>query len=616
MTQYRLTASTTQYGDDGFSRFLRSAFLAGAGYERQELDRPVIGIADTTSDFTPCHRNMPQIVESLKRGVLEAGGLPFVFPTINLGEIILSPTSMLYRNLAALETEEMIAAQPMDAAVLLGGCDKTVPAQLMAAASSSVPVILEVVGPMSTDSWRGERLGTCTDCRRMWAAHRAGDLNVEEMTQVELALVPTPGTCTVMGTASTMACMAEALGMMLPGGATPPSFSGERLRHARRTGRRAVEIAREPRTASEILTSEAFENALTVLAAMGGSTNAVIHLLAIARRAGIDLAIDQFDAVSRSMPVLLDVKPTGAGYMEDFHRVGGLPRLLAVLKGRLHLDTVGISGESLGQSLERHPIAHEEQATIRPRESPVFPAGGLAILRGSLAPDSAVLKVSAASTRLLQHTGPALVFDSVADAVNRLDDPHLDVTAEHVLVLRNAGPVGAGMPEAGSLPIHRKLAEAGVIDMVRITDARMSGTAYGTVVLHCSPEAAVGGPLALVRDGDLIELNVRRREVNLLISSDEWALRQSQTIPTPIPHRGWMRVHMTHVMQANEGADLDFLSPSAGAQVNGHSGRSMLVDPVRTRAPCLLGFELALAPSLACLPKREPRTAGGSHGAG
>ncbi|MCW2772067.1 MAG: dihydroxy-acid dehydratase [Nocardioides sp.] len=554
----------TSYGDAGFSRFLRGVFLSGAGFDREELDKPIIGIADLRSDYNPCHRDVPAIVEHVKRGVLEAGGLPMVFPTMSLGELLLSPTSMLLRNLLAMETEELIRAQPMDAAVLIGGCDKTVPAQLMAAASSEVPVIVEVTGPMLTNTFEGERVGACTDCRRLWAKHRAGDLDTAQIQNAEGALATTSGTCMVMGTASTMATMAETLGMMLPGGATPPSPTGDRLRHALQTGRRAVELARDPLLPSQILTVDAFHNALRVLSAIGGSTNAVVHLLAIARRAGVDLALPDFDVASRETPLLLDLKPSGTGYMEDFHRAGGVPVLLKELEGMLRLDHVGVSGTSLRSLLADQGRPARWQTTIRPTSAPLRPSGALAVLTGSLAPDGAVIKVSAATEALLAHTGPAVVFESPEDAALRLDDPSLEITADSVLVLRNAGPVAAGMPEAGSLPIPRRLAEAGVTDMVRVSDARMSGTSYGTVVLHCSPESAVGGPLGLVRNGDLIRLDVPSRSIDLLVDEAELDRRRQDFQPSPAPRRGWHRLYATTVLQAHLGADLDFLSPAPG----------------------------------------------------
>lgn len=549
----------TSYGDAGFSRFLRGAFLAGAGFDGQDLSRPLIGIADLSSDYNPCHRAMPALVEHVKRGVLQAGGLPMVFPTTSLGEALLSPTAMLFRNLLAMETEELIRAQPMDAAVLLGGCDKTVPAQLMAAASSDVPVLLEVTGPMLTNTWEGERLGACTDCRRQWGRYRAGKLDDDQIQVAEGALATTSGTCMVMGTASTMACTAEALGMVLPGGATPPSPTGERLRHATMTGRCAVELAREPVLAREVLRRPAFLNALTVLAAMGGSTNAVVHLLAVARRAGVDLRLQDFDDVSRRVPLLLDLKPSGQGYMEDFHRAGGLPVLLKELAPLLDLDAVGLAGRPLGELLAEVGPPASWQSTIRTLDAPLGPPGALAVLTGSLAPGGAVIKTSAASAELLQHTGPALVFDSPEDAARRLDDPELAATADMVLVLRGAGPVAAGMPEAGSLPIPKVLAQQGVTDLVRVSDARMSGTSYGTVVLHCTPESATGGPLALVRDGDLVRLDVPARRIDLLVEDDELERRRADLEPHPLPERGWARLYAQSVLPASEGADLDFL---------------------------------------------------------
>jgi dihydroxy-acid dehydratase len=547
------------YGDAGFSRYLRGAFLAGAGYDADDLSRPIVGIADLTSDYNPCHRLMPAMVDNVRRGVASAGGVPFVFPTISPGESFSHPTSMLYRNLLAIDTEELIRAQPMDAVVLLGGCDKTVPAQLMAAAVTDVPVVIDVVGPMVAGSWHGEQLGACTDCRRFWARYRAGDLSESDIGEVETQLVNTAGTCMVMGTASTMACVTEALGMMLPGGATPPAPTGTRLRHATVTGRRAVELAGDPILPHEILTLTAFENALRVLAALGGSTNAVVHLLAVARRAGVPLTLDDFDRIARTVPLLVDLKPSGRAYMQDFHNAGGVPVLLKALAEVLDLSHIGVDGRSLGERLESVQTPQSWQDIIHPLGAPLGDVGALAVLHGSLAPDGAVIKVSAASPELLEHEGPALVFDSPEDASVRLDDPDLDVTPDHVLVLRNAGPVAAGMPEAGSLPLPRKLAAGGLRDMVRVSDARMSGTSYGTVVLHCAPESAVGGPLALVRDGDHIRLDVPGRRLDLLVDPSELSRRRSELRAYEPPTRGWRRLHAENVLQANEGADLRFL---------------------------------------------------------
>jgi dihydroxy-acid dehydratase len=546
----------TSYGDDGFSRYLRGAFLAAAGYDREDLSRPMIGIAHTCSDYTPCHRQMPELLDAVRRGVLEAGGLPMAFPTMSLGETLLSPTSMLFRNLAAMETEELIRAQPMDAVVLLGGCDKTVPAQLMAAISADIPALLVVAGPMMTGSWRGTRLGACTDCRQQWARHRAGELSADEINEVEQQLCPTAGTCMVMGTASSMACVVEALGMMLPGGAAAPATTGDRLRHAAASGRRAVALAAEDLTPSRLLTPASFRNALTVLAAVGGSTNAVIHLLAAARRAGIPVDLAEVDRIASGVPLLVDCKPSGVGYMEDFHRAGGVPVLLRALEPLLELDARRVDGRSVREVIGDVEPPQPWQTTIGTLDTPVGPPGALAVLRGSLAPDGALIKVSAATESLLRHRGRAVVFDSPADLA-RIDE--VEVNAEDVLVLRNAGPVGAGMPEAGSFPIPRRLAEAGVKDMVRVSDARMSGTSYGTVVLHCAPEAAVGGPLALVRDGDEIALDVPARSLELLVDAAELERRRAAWSPPPTPERGWRRLYADRVLGADLGADLDFL---------------------------------------------------------
>ena len=549
----------TSYGDQGFSSFLRGAFLAAAGYDGEDLNRPLVGITDLRSDYNPCHRGMGEIIENVKRGVLQGGALPMVFPTMSLGETLLSPTSMLFRNLLAMETEELIRAQPMDAVVLIGGCDKTVPAQMMAAAVSEVPVILEVTGPMITNSWQGERLGACTDCRRMWAKYRAGDIDESEVSAVKGALATTSGTCMVMGTASTMACMAEALGLMLPGGATPPSPTGARLRHATETGRRAAELAHSPVTPRQILDRAGFLNAIRVLAAIGGSTNAIVHLLAVARRAKVDITLKDFDLVAAQTPLLLDLKPSGSGYMEDFDQAGGLPTLMKELAPLLDLEHIGISGKSLGSELLDVAPPQSWQSTIRTLSKPLGPVGALAVLTGTLAPDGAVIKTSAATQELMQHTGPAIVFESSDDVAARIDDPDLVVTANHVLVLRNSGPVGAGMPESGSMAIPRKLAEQGVTDMVRVSDARMSGTSYGTVVLHCAPESAVGGPLSLVRDGDLIRLDVAARRIDLLVDEEELEARRLTITRNPSAARGWRRLYEDHVLQADTGADMDFL---------------------------------------------------------
>ena len=554
-----INRNLTSYGDRQFSIYMRRAFLASAGYDRTDLQRPIVGIVDTSSDYNVCHRQMPEMVNAVKRGVLEAGGLPMVFPTISLHEIMTSPTTMLFRNLQAMDTEEMIRAQPMDAVVLLGGCDKTVPAQLMAAVSANIPAVSVVAGPMLTGSWRGERLGACTDCRRFWAQYRGGQLDSREIGEVEESLVFTGGTCMVMGTASTMACVTEALGLMMPGGAAAPHASGARLKNCVVSGRHAVHLSQKNLRPQDILSRESFLNALTILSALSGSTNAIVHLLAIARRARIDLTLKDFDDISRKVPVLVDCKPAGKGYMQDFFHAGGVPVLLKTLEPLLNTSAMNITGSSLADYLKDIEARAGWQTTIRPLESPLSPPGALAVVKGSLAPDGAVIKTAAADPALLTHRGPAVVFESPEEVAQRIDDPVLGITPDHVMVLRNAGPVAAGMPEAGSMPIPKYLFAKGVKDMVRVSDARMSGTAYGAVVLHCSPEAAVGGPLALVEDGDLIELNVPERRLNLLVDENELARRRAGFKPKSAPERGYLKLHTTHVLQAHLGADLDFL---------------------------------------------------------
>ena len=559
MTLLGVDGGPTSYSDPGFSRFLRRAFLASSGFDADDLVRPVVGIGHTISDYVTCHRDMPQLVDAVRRGVLEAGGLPLVFPTMPLAEILLSPTSMLYRNLLAMEAEELIRAQPMDAVVLVGGCDKTVPAHTMAALSADRPTVQLVAGPMVTGSWEGQRLGACTDCRRSWASYRAGELDEARIAAIQGQLAPTGGTCMVMGTASTMACLVEVMGLAPAGSATAPAPTGDRLRVGSSAGRVAVEAAYQGRTARRIVDHRSITNAIVVLAALGGSTNAIVHLLAIARRAGVALTLDRIAEVVREVPVLVDCKPAGAGYLEDLHRAGGIPALLTRLEPWLERDAAMIEGGTLGQRLANATEPGEWQNTIRRLDDPVAAAGGLAVVRGSLAPDGAVIKPAATDDRLLVHTGPAAVFESPDDAAARIDDPSLKLTVDHVLILRNAGPVGAGMPEAGSLPIPGYLAASGVRDLVRVSDARMSGTGYGTVVLHVSPEAAVGGPLALVRDGDLVTLDVPGGRLDLEVEASELARRRADWRPPPQPVRGWARLFVEHVLPAHLGADLDLL---------------------------------------------------------
>ncbi len=556
-----LARRLTRYGDAEFALFLRQAFLQAQGLTGEALDRPVVGIAQTASDFNPCHASAPALVSAIKRGVTMAGGLPFTFPTISLHESFAFPSSMLLRNLMAMDTEEMLHALPLDAVVLVGGCDKTLPAQIMGAVSAGVPALVAPVGPMLAGSHEGERLGASTDCRRLWAAWRAGEIGETQLREAHEHLMPSHGTCMVMGTAGTMACLAEAFGFVLPGGSSIPAALSERLRFGERTGRQAVELARAGMPAPESrITPASLRNAVTVLQALGGSTNALIHLAAIAGRAGLALDLDEVDRIGRETPVLADLRPVGQGFMEDFHRAGGLPALMRRLGPRLDLTALAADGRTLGDVAESWPEWTDERV-IRRVDNPVAPGEALAVLRGSLAPDGAVLKRAAAGAGLLQHEGPALVFEGLDDLAARIDDPNLPVTPEHVLVLRGAGPIGGpGMPEAGSLPIPRKLARSGVTDMLRISDARMSGTAYGTVVVHVSPEAAVGGPLASVRDGDRIRLDFAGRRLDVLPSDEQMTERRESSRPPHAPERGYARLFAKHVTQADRGCDFDFLT--------------------------------------------------------
>jgi dihydroxy-acid dehydratase len=559
----------TAYGDEGFSLFLRKAFIKAMGYTDDALDRPIIGITNTFSGFNACHRNVPELIEAVKRGVMLAGGLPVEFPTITLHESFAYPTSMYLRNLMAMDTEEMVRAQPCDAVVLIGGCDKTVPALLMGAASANVPAIMLVTGPMITGDHHGERLGACTDCRRVWAKFRAGDVDEREIGEINAKLAPSAGTCMVMGTASTMALCTEALGMMLPGGACPPAVMAERMRHAEASGARAVGMAKEKLTPDRIMTPAAFENALRVLLAVGGSTNAIVHLTAMAGRLGIKLDLDAFDKMGRTTPVLVDLKPTGQGYMEDLYKAGGLAEILKQIRNLMNLDALTVTGRTLGEELAAAPPSFAQQI-VRTTKNPVFKGGSIAVLRGNLAPEGAIIKQAAMDPKLARHEGRAVVFESLEDLANRVDDPKLDVTAKDILVLKNAGPKGApGMPESGYLPIPKKLAQAGVKDMVRISDARMSGTAFGSIVLHVTPESALGGPLALVKNGDRILLDVPKRRLELKVSPAELAKRRKawrKPAARPEDKRGYRKLFMETVTQADQGCDFDFCMPKLTAR--------------------------------------------------
>jgi dihydroxy-acid dehydratase len=550
-----LARNTANYGDRDFALYLRRSFAKSMGYSQTMLDKPVVGIVDTGSDYNNCHRTVPELIEAVKRGVLAAGGLPLVFPTVSLCEPSLFPTSMHYRNLAAIDTEAMLTAQPMDAAVLVGGCDKTVPAQLMAAASADIPAVQLVTGPMLATPFQGERLSACTDCRRYWAMYRAGTVTGERIAEIEGRLATTAGTCGVMGTASTMACLAEALGMIPLGHGSIPAVHADRLRAAEEAGALAVRLIANPIRPSQIITAKSVENALRVLLALGGSTNALIHLTAVAGRIGVKIDLKRLNMLSDTTPVLVDLKPTGEGYMEDFHSAGGMPALLWELRDLLHLDCIDVTGTTLGERLVQP--AFVDRRYIRARSEPVSPVGGIVSLFGSLAPRGAILKRSAATPSLFEMEARAVVFDGLEDLANRIDDPALDVTPGDILVLKNAGSLTpAGMPEAGYLPIPRKLAMSGVKDMVRMSDCRMSGTAFGTIVLHITPEAAAGGPLALVESGDIIRLSVKDRSLDLLVAEDVLAKRRATWVAPEKPKRGWDRIIHDQVLQADEGCDL------------------------------------------------------------
>jgi dihydroxy-acid dehydratase len=554
------------YGDRDFSIYMRRAFAKSMGYSGDELKRPVVGIAFTHSKFNPCHRHFPELLDAVKRGVAAAGGLALEFPTISLHESTLAPNSMKFRNLMAMDTEEMIRAQPMDAVVLMGGCDKTVPAQLMGAVSAGKPAIQLIGGPQMTSRYKDDRVGACTDCRKFWTQYRAGKLDRAEIEAVEGRLVTTAGTCAVMGTASTMAAIAEALGMTLPGTAAIPAVHADRLRAAEATGVRAVGLARSDLTPEKIMTAGAVENAVRVLLALGGSTNGVIHLAAIAGRAGVKLDLRRLNELSDTTPVLAAVKPVGNEfYMEDFFAAGGIGAVMRELKPLLNLDVLTVTGETLRERLAAEEGHYVDRRVVRPASDPFEPHGGLVALFGSLAPDGAIIKRSAATPALFEKTGRAVVFSSLEDLAARIDDPRLDVTADDFLVLQNAGPRSpSAMPEAGFLPIPKKLLEAGVKDMVRMSDARMSGTAYGTIILHIAPEAAVGGPLGLVRTGDRIKLSVKERTLDLLVDEAELAKRRASQDGRPAGSdtavRGYDKLFRETVMQAPDGCDFEFLA--------------------------------------------------------
>jgi dihydroxy-acid dehydratase len=551
----------TNYGDRDFSLYLRRSFAKSMGYTNASLEKPVVGIAYTGSGFNNCHRHFPELLQAVKRGVLAAGALPVEFPTISLGEVFLNPTSLKFRNLMSIDTEEMVRAQPMDSVVLMGGCDKTLPAQLMGAVSAARPAVMLVGGPMMTGRHHGERLGACTDCRRFWAKYRAGSIDEKEINEVEGKLATTAGTCAVMGTASTMACLVEALGMILPGTAAIPAVHADRLRAAEETGALAVKLIGSELTPDRLINDKSVENALRVLLAIGGSTNAIIHLTAIAGRAGVKVSLERLNELSDTTPVLVNLKPVGNGYMEDFFAGGGMGALMREIKDLLHLDTMTVTGETLGERLGVDAADWVDRTVIAARNEPLEPQGGLVALFGNLAPGGAILKRSAADPNLFELEGRAVVFTSLEDLAARIDAPDLDVEANDILVLQNAGPHStSAMPEAGYLPIPKKLASKGVKDMVRVSDARMSGTAFGTIVLHVTPDSASGGPLGLVRNGDRIKLSVKERRIDLLVDEAELKKREAtRAKPPATPSRGYARLYAQEITGADQGCDFGFL---------------------------------------------------------
>jgi dihydroxy-acid dehydratase len=548
------------FGGDDLRSFGHRSRVRQMGYSTEDFaGKPVIGIINTWSDINPCHAHFRQRAEDVKRGVHQAGGFPLELPAMSLSEMFQKPTTMLYRNFLAMETEELLRSHPVDGCVLMGGCDKTTPALLMGAISMDLPAIFLPAGPMLPGRWAGQSLGSGTDTWKYWQQLRAGRISRQDWDAIEAGIARTPGHCMTMGTASTMTSAAEALGMTLPGAASIPAPMAAHNQMSAATGRRIVGMVDEDLRPSAVITRESFLNAATVILSLAGSTNSVIHLIALAKRTGVALALEHFDALARTIPVLANIRPSGEHLMSDFYDAGGLPALMHNLGDLLHRDARTVNGRTLGDNVSR-AVVHDD-AVIRPVEAPVRAEGGLAVLKGTLAPNGCVMKVSAASPQLLEHRGPAVVFDDYEDLSARIDDPDLDVTAESVLILRGCGPVGGpGMPEWGMLPIPKKLLAEGVEDMVRISDARMSGTSYGTCILHVAPESAVGGPLGLVRTGDQVDVSVAERRIDLLVDDDELARRKEAWVAPP-PHfeRGFGALFTEHISQADQGCDFDFL---------------------------------------------------------
>ncbi|MGJ4966401.1 L-arabinonate dehydratase [Bradyrhizobium sp. HKCCYLRH3061] len=561
--------SARWFAPDDLRSFGHRSRVMQMGYAQEEWKgRPVIAIVNTWSDAQPCHMHFKSRVDDVKRGVLMAGGFPIELPALSLSESLLKPTTMLYRNMLAMDVEELLRSHPVDGVVLMGGCDKTTPALLLGATSMNLPAIYLPAGPMLRGNWKGKTLGSGSDAWKYWDERRAGKLSDADWNAMEAGIARSHGTCMTMGTASTMTAIAEAIGMTLPGASSIPAADAEHIRMSSECGRRIVEMVWEDLTPAKIQSHAAFENAIAVAMAMGCSTNAIIHVIAQARRAGADIGLDDFEGASRKVPVLANVRPSGDTYlMEDFYYAGGLPGLMSRMREHLHLDCLTVNGRTLGDNIADAGVYNDD--VIRPQSNPIYREGALAVLKGNLAPDGCVIKPSACEPRFLKHSGPALVFDDYPSMKKAIDDPDLDVTADHVLILRNAGPQGGpGMPEWGMLPIPTKLVKQGVRDMVRLSDARMSGTSYGACILHVSPESYIGGPLALVRNGDLITLDVAARTINLDVPEDELARRRAEwQPPTPRFERGYGWMFARHIRQANDGCDFDFLETGFGAPV-------------------------------------------------
>tara|TARA_R100001129_G_scaffold176267_2_gene150037 strand:- start:590 stop:2326 length:1737 start_codon:yes stop_codon:yes gene_type:complete len=561
--------SARWYAPDDLRSFGHRSRTMQMGYDRADWEgRPIIAIINTWSDINPCHAHFKHRVDDVKRGVQQAGGFPIELPAISLSENFVKPTTMLYRNMLAMETEELIRSHPVDGAVLMGGCDKTTPGLVMGAISAGVPMIYVPAGPMLRGNYKGQALGSGSDGWKYWDERRAGNLTAEEWTEVEAGIARSYGTCMTMGTASTMTAMAETLGLTIPGASSIPAADAGHIRMAAQTGRRIVDMVWDDLTPDKILDRRAFDNAAIVAMSMGCSTNAVIHLIAMARRAGVMMTLEDLDAFSRLVPVIANVRPSGDTYlMEDFYYAGGLRGLMSRLTGHLKLDAVTVTGKTLGETLDGAEVYNDD--VIRPLDNPLYAEGSLALLRGNLAPQGCVIKPSACDPRFYNHEGPALVFDSYPEMKKAVDDENLDVTADHVLVLRGAGPQGGpGMPEWGMLPLPKKLLKQGIRDMLRMSDARMSGTSYGACILHVSPESHVGGPLALLKTGDIVKIDIPNRTIDMLVDADELARRRAAwTPPAPKFARGYGWMFAQHIRQADEGCDFDYLETQFGAAV-------------------------------------------------